>query len=101
VVFLFHLVDPESVHTGARVPRSNPAWPEVGIFSQRAKDRPNRIGLATCELVEVDGTTVRVRGLDAIDGTPVLDIKPYMAEFGPRGPISQPTWSHELMADYY
>jgi tRNA (Thr-GGU) A37 N-methylase len=42
-----------------------------------------------------------VRGLDAIDGTPVLDVKPYMTEFAPRGPVRQPTWSHELMAGYW
>ena len=101
VLYVFHGVDPDSVCTGARVPRGNPAWPEVGIFAQRPKNRPNRIGLATCELVGVDDTVVRVRGLDAIDGTPVLDIKPYMIEFAPRGAVTQPAWSHELMAQYY
>ena len=101
VIYLFHLVDPATVHTGARVPRGNPAWPSVGIFAQRAKNRPNRIGLATCELLSVDGGSLRVRGLDAIDGTPVLDLKPYLAEFGPRGELRQPAWSHELMAGYY
>jgi tRNA-Thr(GGU) m(6)t(6)A37 methyltransferase TsaA len=101
VVFLFDRVDPDAVHTGARRPRGNPDWPEVGIFAQRAKDRPNRIGVSSCELVAVDGNRVLVRGLDAIDGTPVLDIKPYMEEFGPRGPVRQPTWSRELMAGYF
>ena len=101
VIFLFDRVDAGSVHTEARVPRNNPAWPAVGIFAQRAKNRPNRLGLCTCELVSVDGDTLRVRGLDAIDGTPVLDIKPYMAEFAPRRPVTQPDWSHELMADYF
>ena len=101
VVYLFDRVDPETVEQGARVPRSNPAWPAVGIFAQRAKNRPNRLGLATCALLGVDGSTLRVRGLDAIDGTPVLDIKPFMAEFGPRGPLRQPAWSHELMAGYW
>ena len=101
VIFLFDRVDPTSVHTEARVPRNNPAWPAVGIFAQRAKNRPNRLGLCTCELVAVEGDTVRVRGLDAIDGTPVLDIKPYMIEFAPRTPVTQPAWSHELMADYF
>jgi tRNA (Thr-GGU) A37 N-methylase len=89
------------VHTEARVPRNNPDWPAVGIFAQRAKNRPNRLGLCTCELVAVEGGTVRVRGLDAIDGTPVLDIKPYMSEFAPRGPVVQPAWSHALMAHYF
>jgi tRNA-Thr(GGU) m(6)t(6)A37 methyltransferase TsaA len=101
VIFLFDRVDPASVHLGARVPRGNPAWPEVGIFAQRAKNRPNRLGLCTCELVAIDGTTVHVRGLDAIDGTPVLDLKPFMDEFAPRGAVQQPDWSHELMAGYW
>jgi tRNA (adenine37-N6)-methyltransferase len=101
VIFVFDQVDAAAVQTGSRVPRGNPAWPEVGIFAQRAKFRPNRLGLATCEILDVAGTVVRVRGLDAIDGTPVLDLKPYMKEFGPGTPVTQPAWSHELMAGYY
>ena len=101
VLFVFDRVAPEAVHTGARHPRGNPDWPEVGIFAQRVKNRPNRIGLSTCEVLGVGGRTIRVRGLDAIDGTPVLDIKPYMGEFGPRGDVRQPVWSHELMAGYF
>jgi tRNA-Thr(GGU) m(6)t(6)A37 methyltransferase TsaA len=101
VIFLFHLVDPASVNTESRVPRGNPEWPEVGILAQRAKNRPNRLGLCTCEVVGVDGASIRVRALDAIDGTPVLDIKPYMTEFAPRGSIIQPQWSHELMTGYW
>ncbi|MCU1398702.1 MAG: tRNA ((37)-N6)-methyltransferase TrmO [Acidimicrobiales bacterium] len=101
VLYVFDRVDPLTVNRGARVPRNNPAWPSVGIFAQRAKNRPNRLGLATCEVVSVEGSTIVVRGLDAIDGTPVVDIKPCMIEFGPRGTITQPAWSHELMADYY
>ena len=101
VVYLFDQVDPETVCTGARIPRGNPAWPEVGIFAQRAKFRPNRIGVSCCELASLEGTTLHLRGLDAVDGTPVLDIKPYMVEFGPRRETRQPAWSHELMAGYF
>jgi tRNA-Thr(GGU) m(6)t(6)A37 methyltransferase TsaA len=101
VVFLFDRVDPAGVCLHARHPRGNPDWPEVGILAQRAKDRPNRIGLCTCELVAVDGASIVVRGLDAIDGTPVLDVKPYMEEFAPRGSVRQPAWSRELMRDYW
>ncbi len=102
VVFVFDRVDSSGVVRGSRVPRGNPQWPEVGILAQRAKNRPNRIGTTVCELMAVrPGGIVEVRGLDAIDGTPVLDIKPYMAEFGPRGDVLQPDWSHELMADYW
>jgi len=84
-----------------RHPRGNEAWPRVGIFAQRAKDRPNRIGITTCRIVSVEGTVLRVAGLDAIDGTPVIDIKPHMVEFGPRGDVHQPEWATELMRDYW
>lgn len=101
VVYLFHLVDEGAVNTGARRPRGNPAWPEAGIFAQRGKERPNRLGVSRCELLAVDGLELRVRGLDAVDGTPVLDLKPWMAEFAPRGEVRQPAWSRELMARYW
>jgi tRNA (adenine37-N6)-methyltransferase len=101
VVFLFDRVDPGRVETGARHPRGNPDWPRVGIFAQRAKDRPNRLGVSRCVLERVDGLDLHVAGLDAVDGTPVLDVKPYMSEFAPRGPVHQPAWSRELMAGYW
>ncbi|MET9491974.1 SAM-dependent methyltransferase [Nocardia sp. NPDC006630] len=101
VVYHFHLVPEEKVETGARHPRNRQDWPLVGIFAQRGKNRPNRIGVSRCRLLGVDGLTVRVAGLDAIDGTPVLDIKPYMSEFGPRGEVHQPEWSTELMGEYF
>lgn len=85
----------------SRHPRGKKDWPEVGIFAQRAKDRPNRLGVTVCRITSVEGSVVHVAGLDAIDGTPVVDIKPWMAEFGPRGEVAQPTWSTELMKDYW
>jgi tRNA-Thr(GGU) m(6)t(6)A37 methyltransferase TsaA len=101
VVYLFHLVDDGDVNLGARHPRGRTDWPSVGIFAQRAKARPNRVGVTRCRLLSVDGLTLHVQGLDAIDGTPVLDIKPDMAEFWPRGEHRQPSWSTELMAGYW
>jgi tRNA-Thr(GGU) m(6)t(6)A37 methyltransferase TsaA len=101
VVYVFDKVAPGSIEVGSRHPRGNPNWPQVGIFAQRAKDRPNRIGVSVCPLLEVSGLEVTVAALDAIDGSPVLDIKPYLSEFAPRGPIRQPAWSHELMAGYW
>jgi tRNA-Thr(GGU) m(6)t(6)A37 methyltransferase TsaA len=84
-----------------RRPRGNAAWPEVGIFAQRAKDRPNPIGLSVCAIDSVKGVRIKVRGLDAVDGTPVLDLKPWVAQFGPRGPTAQPGWMSELMEGYW
>jgi tRNA (adenine37-N6)-methyltransferase len=101
VVYVFDRVSEDAVETGARRPRGNPDWPLVGIFAQRGKNRPNRLGVTTCELLGVDDTTIAVKGLDAIDGTPVVDIKPHMVEFGPRGAVRQPPWSTELMRDYW
>jgi tRNA-Thr(GGU) m(6)t(6)A37 methyltransferase TsaA len=101
IVFQFHLVPDGKIETGARRPRGNPDWPLVGIFAQRGKNRPNRIGVTVCRIVSVSGREIEVEGLDAIDGTPVLDIKPVMREFLPRGDIRQPDWSRELMKDYW
>ncbi|WP_077147152.1 SAM-dependent methyltransferase [Sphingopyxis sp. KK2] len=101
VIFLFDRVPPEKIESGARHPRGRQDWPLVGIFAQRGKNRPNRLGLTTCRIVAVEGLSVEVEGLDAIDGTPVLDIKPVMAEFLPRGTVRQPDWSRELMAGYW
>ena len=101
VVYLFDQVDEADIVPGARHPRGNPNWPAVGIFAQRAKMRPNRIGVTSCRLIGIDGLTIRVEGLDAIDGTPVLDLKPVMREFLPRGELRQPDWSRELMTMYW
>jgi tRNA-Thr(GGU) m(6)t(6)A37 methyltransferase TsaA len=101
VLFLFHQVPPEKIVRDARHPRNNPDWPKVGIFAQRGKNRPNRIGSTICRVLSVEGRVLTVAELDAIDGTPVLDIKPVMREFLPRGTIRQPGWVSELMRDYW
>ena len=101
ILYLFHRVQPSQIVTGARHPRNNPAWPLVGIFAQRAKNRPNRIGSTICKVIRAEGKKLFVSELDAIDGTPVLDIKPLMAEFLPRHEVRQPAWSHELMRRYW
>jgi tRNA (adenine37-N6)-methyltransferase len=101
VVFLFHEVDAAKIVTAARHPRNNTAWPAVGIFAQRGKNRPNRLGSTICRIARVEGTKLFVAELDAIDGTPVLDLKPVMKEFLPRHEVRQPAWSHELMRRYW
>ena len=101
VIFMFDRVSDDQITVGARHPRGNTRWPQVGIFAQRGKNRPNRLGLTSCRLVSREGLNLRVVGLDAIDGTPVLDIKPVMREFEPRGEILQPDWATELMASYW
>ncbi len=101
IIFVFHEVEPARIVTGARHPRNNPAWPTVGIFAQRGKNRPNRIGSTICRILRIDACELSVAELDAIDGTPVLDIKPVMAEFLPRGELRQPAWSNQLMRNYW
>lgn len=100
ILFHFHAAatPPE---TGARHPRGRQDWPKAGIFAQRAKDRPNHIGATICRVVAVRGTVLEVAGLDAIDGTPVLDIKPVLQGFLPRGAFREPAWAGELMKDYW
>lgn len=101
VIFRFHGIGDDEITIGARHPRGNPSWPRVGIFAQRASKRPNRLGVTTCELLGVEGRGIRVRGLDAIDGTPVLDVKPVMRAFLPRSEVAEPGWVEELMAGYW
>lgn len=99
VVFRFHLA--ARTQRGAAHPRGNPAWPEVGVLAGHGPMRPNHIGVSRCELLAVDGLDLTVRGLDAIDGTPVLDVKPYSTAFNPAGPVREPAWMGELMREYY
>lgn len=101
VLFFMDQVEPQKIEVSARHPRNNPEWPKIGIFAQRGKNRPNQIGLTVCEILKVEGSKLHLKGLDAVEGTPVLDIKPWMSEFGPRGPVRQPEWSRELMSDYW
>jgi tRNA (adenine37-N6)-methyltransferase len=101
VVFHFDRVADDEIRSGARRPRGHADWPEVGIFAQRGKGRPNRIGVCVCRLERIEGLKLHVRGLDAIDGTPVLDIKPVMTGFLPRGQIREPAWAAEIMKDYW
>ena len=102
VIYYFHKVDDAEILWSTGHPRGNPDWPKVGIFAQRKKDRPNKLGVSICELLEVNGLSIKVRALDAIDGTPVLDIKPHIKEFIPESDqVRQPSWISELMKNYY
>jgi tRNA-Thr(GGU) m(6)t(6)A37 methyltransferase TsaA len=101
IFFLFHRVEDAKIETGARHPRNNKDWPKVGIFAQRGKNRPNRLGATICKVIKREGRSLFVQGLDAIDGTPVLDIKPVMKEFLPREEVTQPAWATELMKNYW
>ncbi len=101
IIFYFHLVEDSKIETKARHPRNNKGWPKVGIFSQRGRNRPNRLAASIVKIIKREGTRLFVQGLDAIDGTPVLDIKPVMQEFLPQEKVSQPSWATELMKNYW
>ena len=101
VIFYMNQQDASKIENNARHPRNNESWPKVGIFAQRNKSRPNQIGLTICKILKVEGRMLHLEGLDAVDMTPVLDIKPWVAEFAPRGTTFQPTWISELMSGYW
>src|SRR5208283_4392661 len=101
VIYFFDRVPENCIERAARHPRGNRAWRQVGIFAQRGKNRPNRLGVSVARLVGRDGRQLVLQGLDAINGTPVLDIKPVMRELLPAGEVRQPSWSHELMIHYW
>lgn len=100
IIYYFDKVKENDIVFSGR-PRGNPNYPLMGIFGQRRKDRPNPIGLTTVELLAHNGRTIKVKYLDAIDGTPILDIKPVFREFQPKTQIRQPNWVADLMKNYW
>lgn len=84
-----------------RRPRGLATMRKVGIFSQRAKDRPNRIGVTSVKIVSVGDGYVKVTGLDAINGTPILDIKPYYPQYDCIENAAVPDWVNKLMQNYF
>jgi tRNA-Thr(GGU) m(6)t(6)A37 methyltransferase TsaA len=100
IIYFFNQVEKNNI-VFSGLPRSNPNYPLMGIFAQRKKDRPNSIGLCTVELLQHNGRTLKVKYLDAIDGTPILDIKPVFKEFQSKGEIKQPVWVSDLMKNYW
>lgn len=101
IIFYFDKADAGGAVYGAAHPRGNSAWPRVGIFAQRKKDRPNHLGITIVKLVSREGRMLTVQGLDADNGTPILDIKPVVKEFLPNEEVTQPMWMTELMKDYW
>ena len=99
VFWMTHAFDP--ARDLVRRPRGREDMPLLGIFAQRGKQRPNPIGVSVVAVLGVAGRVVRVRGLDAIDGTPILDLKPYVPVFD-RAPAAQvPGWMDQLMERYF
>ncbi|HOP11677.1 MAG TPA: tRNA (N6-threonylcarbamoyladenosine(37)-N6)-methyltransferase TrmO [Oscillospiraceae bacterium] len=101
-IIVFHLNEAKYIPEKhlVRRPQGREDMPMVGIFAQRAKDRPNPIGITAVEIIAVSGNILTVKGLDAIDGTPVLDIKPYYPQYDKKD-ASTPKWVETLMETYF
>ena len=93
VFYWFHQNDrPEERATLKVHPRRDPANPLTGVFASRAPVRPNLIGLTACRIVKVEGNVVEVADLDAQDGSPILDLKPYIPEGDSIPGATTPEW---------
>jgi tRNA-Thr(GGU) m(6)t(6)A37 methyltransferase TsaA len=101
VIYYFHKVDKNKIVIKSEHPRENKNWPKVGIFSQRKKARPNLLGATISRIVKIEGRKIYLQTFDAIDGTPVIDIKPVFREYLPSDEVIQPKWVNELMENYW
>lgn len=100
VTHLHRVAEQESRTPVKRHPRNRPDMPLLGVFAQRARVRPNPIGITACAIVAVREHELVVRGLDAIDGTPVLDIKPYVPLFDRVESPRVPAWVEDLLRNF-
>ena len=100
VVFLMHQAWFDPADLVSR-PEGREDLPEIGIFAQRARHRPNPIGTSAVRIEAVQSNVITVRGLDAIDGTPLLDIKPYFPQFDRIEQPVVPAWVERLMRGYF
>ncbi|MBT3254017.1 MAG: SAM-dependent methyltransferase [Candidatus Marinimicrobia bacterium] len=100
IIFVFHRIPADKKIPASRHPRNNQDWPKLGLLAQRSSYHPNPIGLSTAKILNVDAGVLTVQGLDAVDGSPVLDIKPVFQEFMPES-TEQPQWVSELLKNYW
>ncbi len=103
VLVLFHMhLDPDREPPAlVRRPRGRADMPALGVFAQRGRMRPNPVGITACEIVRVEAGRLVVRGLDAVEGTPVLDLKPYFPVLDRRDDARVPEWVNRLMEGYF
>ena len=101
VLFFMHRDEGGECATLKRRPRGRADMPELGVFAQRARMRPNTVGITAVEIVRVEPGRLTVRGLDAVDGTPVLDLKPYFPVFDRVESARVPGWVPRLMEGYF
>ncbi|UBI40095.1 MULTISPECIES: SAM-dependent methyltransferase [Streptomyces] len=101
VVWHFHLATPDDIALHARSPRGNTQWPATGTFVHRNHRRPNQLALSFPRLLRTEGRDLHVTDLDAVAGTPILDLAPYFPQMGPRGPVTTPAWPTEMLRHYW
>ncbi|SEG80628.1 tRNA-Thr(GGU) m(6)t(6)A37 methyltransferase TsaA [Actinacidiphila yanglinensis] len=100
VLFVFDRLPERDDYREPRPYRGRSDLPPVGVFADRGPRRPNRIGVTCCAIESVRGRELTVVGLDAVAGTPVVDLKPVMVEFQVTG-VKQPEWVGDLMSEYF
>jgi len=102
VVFYLDRIPPfDKAKQLLRKPRGMEHLAPVGVFAQRTKFRPNPIGVTPVRLVSIQGNVLTVTGLDAMDGTPVLDVKPYIPEFDRVDEVKMPDWVATMVKGYF
>jgi len=92
VIYWMHKLPPSQRSVTKVHPRGNQNLPLVGVFASRSPARPNPLGITTVKLLEHRDNILKVSGLDAINGTPVLDIKPYLPDHDYTSEIKTPGW---------
>lgn len=95
-VIIVYWMDKVKNHVIKHQPQGNPNVPIVGIFACRCPARPNPIAITTVKLMEHEGNRIKVKGLDVLDGTPVIDIKPYWPQYDKVENEKVPSWVNKL-----
>ena len=94
ILYWFHLRDNEKERSVLEVtPKKHQGAPQVGVFASRSPSRPNPIGLCVTELVEMEECTLTVKGLDALQNSPIIDIKPYLPRADRIPKVRVPKWT--------
>ena len=101
IIFFMHKASFSMENHLERHPKRRLDLPKIGIFAQRARHRPNPIGITSVQIISVKNNILTVKGLDAIDGTPIVDIKPYFPCFDKIYNAETPSWVEEIMKDYF
>ena len=92
VIFWMHRVSDEARSLTKIYPKDRQELPLVGVYATRTQNRPNPVGMTLVKLLGRKGNRLKVQGLDAIDGTPVIDIKPYLPPYDALPDAKMPDW---------